>query len=295
MRLSIFILSLLLLSSIYHAALVDPNAISDAFKSAFLVVLKASMEDSTQKLNELLAYNPQLNDKFGPVHLKIVSLLVPLYLLVLTWNAIQIMISEVLSTQASARITIQNSLVSMLLVAFSLPIYRLLINLSQFISSYLVTAPLQNVGDPVTATIYIYLLAECLKYTLLAFLILRFFVISLGVLLFPIGIFLYFFSPTRIYGRLIISLILFFLFIQVIFSLVVSAMGILAVTPPQAAGLPGLNEEGYKLIIFIGGLLALIIIPMTILFEIIFFVFDPVIKIINIATKVGSVVGAAAA
>ena len=292
MKLSIFILSLLLLSGIYHAALIDPNAISDAFKNMFLGILKASMEDSTNKLNDLLASNPQLNDKFESLHLKIISLLVPLYLLVLTWNALQIMTSDVLSTQANARITIQNALVSMILVAFSLPIYRLLINLSQFVSSYFIMAPLQNVGDPVTATIYLYLLAECLKYILLAFLAMRFFVILFGVLLFPIGVFLYFFSPTKIYGRLIISMIFFFLFIQVILSLIISAMGILAATPPQASGMASLDEESYKLFILIGGLLALIIIPLTILLEVVFFVFDPVIKVINLATRAGLTVAA---
>jgi hypothetical protein len=285
---------LLFLSPIHYAAWPDPHAIAEAFMEQFTSTLKASLADSLVKLNVFIAYNPTLDDKFAPVHSKLLSILVPLYLLILTWNGIQIMTSGVISTQANARITVQNSLISMLLVASSFPIYRLLINLSQLVASFLITAPFQDVGDPVAATLFLYVIVLSLSYILLVFLILRFLFISLGVLLFPLGIFLYFFSPTKQYGKLIISMISFFLFIQVILSLIISVMGILAATPPQAAGLSGLTEQTYRLCILIGGLVLLIAVPLMILLQVLLVALYPEIKLLGFLVKAGAIVKNAA-
>lgn len=287
-RLDAFLLSLLFLSSIYYAAWPDPNAISEALLNTFLSLLKYALSLFLALADAFIAYNPTVTEDLVLIHSKLLSLLVPLYLLILTWNGIQIMTSGVVSAQANARITIQNSLISMLLVASSLPLYRFLLNLSQLVSSYFIAAPFPEVGYPSVTTLALFIIIVPLLFLFVAFLIMRFFFISLGVLLFPIGIFLYFFSPTKHYGRLIISTILLFLFIQIIFSLIISVMGILTATPPQAAGLSGISEQTYKLCIFLGGLLLLIIIPTMIILQMLLVALYPEIKLLGFLRGAGA-------
>ena len=288
MRLQAFILSLLLLSSITYAAWPDPNAISEALLNTFMSALKYAASLFIALANTFVAYNPTVTDSIVSVHTKLISLLVPLYLVILTWNGIQIMTSGVISTQANARVTIQNSLISMLLVASSLPLYRLLLNVSQLISSYFIAAPFPEVGYPSITTLALFVVIVPLLFFFIAFLIIRFFFISLGALLFPLGIFLYFFSPTKPYGRLIISMIFFFLFIQVIISLILSVMEILAATPPAVGGLSGIEEQTYKLCMFVGGLLLLILVPAMIGLQILLVALYPEIKLFGFIGRVSA-------
>jgi|GEM_PF-6240061 hypothetical protein len=283
------LLVLILLVCVVWAAWPDPGAIANAFVETFFSLLKYALSLFIALANQLVAYNPVVTEPLASVHSKLISLLAPLYLLVLTWSGIRIMSGGGLESQVNARVTIQNSLVSMLIVAFSLPIYKVLINLSQLLSTYFITAPFPEVGYPAVTTLALFLLLLPLLILFVVFLIIRFFFISFGVLLFPIGVFLYFFPPTKPYGRLLLSMVFFFLFIQLILSLIISVMEILAVTPPQAAGLSGMEEQTYKLCVFIGGLLLLILIPVMVMLQILLIALYPEIKLLGFLGRVGSV------
>lgn len=281
------LISLILLSCLAHAAW-PADEIANAAVETFFSLLKYALSLFTALANQLVAYNPVVTEPLAGVHLKLLSLLVPLYLLILTWSGIRIMIGGGVASQVSARVTIQNCLVSMLLVAFSLQIYKLLLTASQLISAYFITAPFPEVGYPAITTLALFLLILPLLALFVAFLIIRFFFISLGVLLFPIGIFLYFFPPTKPYGRLLISLVFFFLFIQLVLSLILSVMEILATTPPQAAGLSGVEEQTYKLCVFIGGLLLLILIPAMLILQVLLIALYPEIKLFGFLARAGA-------
>jgi len=272
------------------------NALSDWLNSQLL----GSVNLALQLINALLLLSPDVPGKLFLVHTEIIKMLVPLYLLVLSWNAIQIMTSEVLSHQASARITIQNSVISMLLVASSLPIYNILLKTSQSVSSYLVSinfkptiynslAAVEATGFSVSFLLGMILIVATL---LILFLLVRLYIIAAGVLLFPIGIFMYFFSPLRKYGKLILSFILFFLFVQVLFSVIVFVMNALISAPPQS-GFSGVDEMSLRLAMYLGGLSVLLIIPLVMAMQVVFFALFPEIKLASFIVSSVSAAGSA--
>jgi len=288
MRLCVSILSILLLSSIYNAALIEPDTISKGIENAVLSLIQASISGAILLLNVFIAYNPSVPDVLAPLHSQLLKLIAPLYLIILTWNGIQIMTSETISTQANARITLQNTLVSMVLVASSLPLYKLLINLSQFTASYFNAAPFSEPGRPELATSFIFSLILLMMLVFLVFLIVRFFFVSLGVVLLPIGAFLYFFSPTKRYGKSLLSLIAFFLFIQIIISLVIAVMNVFLIAPPTTYGL-GIFEAGlYRCCVILGGLFLLVSIPFMIIVQIVLASAFPEIKLLSFIMGMGA-------
>ncbi|MCX6776690.1 MAG: hypothetical protein NTY73_01810 [Candidatus Micrarchaeota archaeon] len=321
MKLKALIISVLIICSLIHVALsqnVTENATTQ--QTAGLIVnmtwlheeiesalsdwvnsqLLGSVNLALQLINALLLLTPDVPSKLFLVHTEIIKMLVPLYLLVLSWNAIQIMTSEVLSHQASARITIQNSVISMLLVALSLPIYNVLLKTSQSVSSYLVSinfkptiynsfAAVEATGFSVSFLLGMILIVATL---LILFLLIRLYIIAAGVLLFPIGIFMYFFSPLRKYGKLILSFILFFLFVQVLFSVIVFVMNVLISAPPQSS-LTGIDEMSLRLAMYLGGLSVLLIIPLTMAMQVVFFALFPEIKLASFIMSSVSAAGSA--
>lgn len=150
MRLYPFLLSVLLISIVCNASLLDSGVITQGITNAVTSIINGTLSLLIDAINFFIAYNPEVGDAFVPLHTQVLRLLVPLYLLILTWNGIQIMTSGVVSNKANARIILQNSLVSMLLVASSLPIYKIIVNFSQFAASFFVASPL---GEPTLASL----------------------------------------------------------------------------------------------------------------------------------------------
>lgn len=267
--------------------------------------LLASANEGLKFLNSLILWTPDVPDALFSVHIEIIKMLAPLYLLVLSWNAIEIMTSDVIATQAKARITIQNSVISMLLVASSLPIYKGLLAVSQQLSQYLLSIHFDStLANTVTALTLAggsgSFMAGCsvviiiLSMMLILFMLFRIFVISAGVLFFPIGIFAYFFSPLKKFGKLMISIILFYMFVQVILALIVFVMNVLIAAPPQLSGIGEGEEMILRALLYIGGLTILLVVPLMILLQIILIVAAPEIKLAGFITslaKASAVVG----
>jgi hypothetical protein len=294
MKLGMLLILFLLLSPFVYAQW-PADSIIEALEKAVFSSLKEALKLFTDIANLFLAYNPLPLDELTGIYQKILQLLAPLYLLTLTWNGIQIMVSDSISQQVNARITIQNSVISMVLVAYSLYLYKGLLSLSQAVSSYFLTAPLSDPGYPslTTLALFVILMLVYIMFTLI--LLIRSFLIALGVVLFPVGIFLYFFSPTKAYGRLILSMIFLALFVQIIFSLVFSVMELMAATPPHSADpLKAVDEQMYKLCIFIGGLLMATLVPLLIAAQAIYIALYPEIKLYGFLRSLGGSSGSVA-
>jgi hypothetical protein len=274
------------------------HAVSDWINTHILGAVNMGL----QVLNILLVWSPVVPDIISSVQIRVVEMLAPLYLAVLSWNAIEIMTSEVIANQAKARITIQNSLIGMVLVASSFQIYNALLDASQMISKYLVSIQFNStLANTVTAAVVaseagafaIFMMGVVLLLLVLiiTFLTLRIYIVSLGILLFPIGVFMYFFSPLKKFGKLIVSIIFFFMFIQVILALIVFVMNALMAAPPSSIGLGVVEEMGVRAAIYVGGLFLLLFIPLTMFLQIILLILAPEMKLFSIVTSVaGSVI-----
>ncbi|NYZ79245.1 hypothetical protein H0N99_03795 [Candidatus Micrarchaeota archaeon] len=276
------------------------RAISDWINTHILGAVNVGL----QVLNILLLWTPVVPESISSVQIKIIEMLAPAYLLVLSWNAIEIMTSEVIANQAKARITVQNSLISMVLVASSLKIYESLLAASQTISKYLVDIQFNStLSNTVTAAIVASEVGAfaigmmgvvlLLLVLIIIFLTLRIYIVSLGILLFPIGIFMYFFSPLKKFGKLIISTILFFMFIQVILALIVFVMNALMAAPPNSIGLGVAQEMGVRAAIYVGGLFLLLVVPSTIFLQIILLILAPEMKLFSMVKSVAGAVTSA--
>lgn len=111
-------------------------------------------------------------------------------------------------------------------------------------------------------------------------------------MLFPLGIFLYFFSPTKHYGKMIVSMITFFLFFQIIISLVFSVAGILMATPFKSSGSGLFTEAFYRLCILAGALFIILTIALLIIVQVVFTVAFPEVRLTGFAlSTAGSVAG----
>ena len=287
MKLRLFLLLVILISALCHASLIDVGVITDAISKIIVDFVNDTITYMIKVIDFFLSYDPQLGDAFDNLHAKILQLLVPFYLLLLSWNAIQIMTSDVVYTQANARITLQNTLLSMVLVSLSLKIYGFLINLAQFTSSYFVRTPLSVPGlaaANMTISIFLILIFELAVFLL--FLIVRFVFISLGAVLFPFAIFLYFFSPTKRYGKSIFSMIIFFLFIQVLISLVFSVGATLFTTPPSSTD--PIGDTVYRACVLIGILSVLYLLILMIILQIVLTVVFPEFKIVTFIASAAS-------
>ncbi len=276
MRLCAFILSVLLISAFCHSFLIDSSVIADGISQLVIKVVNATLSFMINTINFFLSYNPQVGDEFVPLHTQVLKLLVPFYLLIVSWNGIQIMTSDVLSNQANARLTLQNTLLSMMLVAFLLPIYKIIVNLAQFATSFFTTVPLKEPTLAAgAATVVLFLFMTLELWIFLLFLLVRFMFVSVGVVLFPLGLFLYFFGYTQKYGRMIISLTVFFLFVQVIISLVFSVFGIMLTSPIESSGLGAISEGLYRALILIGAVLISLMTAVLIILKIVFDIIPP--------------------
>ncbi|NYZ76519.1 hypothetical protein H0N98_04685 [Candidatus Micrarchaeota archaeon] len=319
MKLNVLLLSILVICIVIHGASQQNSTspqnatqesmpwiqdmIEKAIMNAINSTLLSGFNRGLELMNFLLAYNvpPELANMLSSVHMEIIKMLAPLYLLVLSWNAIEVMTSEVIINQAKARITIQNSVVSMVLVASSLQIYKLLLSLSQGISKYLLyiqfdsklanTISAVEVAGALGAFAVVLLPAvEILIILVILFLLIRIYILAVGVLLFPIGIFMYFFSPLKKYGKLITSVILYFMFIQVIIALMVYVMNALMAAPPQSFGpIPAEDLMKLRVLLYIGGIFLIMIVPLGILLQLVLIVAFPEIMIPMYVTSLAGV------
>ncbi|MBI5002092.1 hypothetical protein HZC31_01790 [Candidatus Woesearchaeota archaeon] len=125
--------------------------------------------------------------------------------------------------RAHAKESLQNTVLMIILIAASYYLYDLLLTVNSSISNgildmideefFLLT--FDNFVNIALEGIFVTFYLFALLFALL-FLVLRYIVVSFGVILFPIGIFCYFIPPLRSYGRFILNVLAIFIFISII-------------------------------------------------------------------------------
>lgn len=125
--------------------------------------------------------------------------------------------------RAHAKESLQNTVLMIILIAASYYLYDLILTVNSSISNgilnmidekfFLLT--FDNFVNIALEGIFVTFYLFALVFALL-FLVLRYIVVSFGVILFPIGIFCYFIPPLRSYGRFILNVLAIFIFISII-------------------------------------------------------------------------------
>jgi hypothetical protein len=125
--------------------------------------------------------------------------------------------------RAHAKESLQNTVLMIILIAASYYLYDILLTINSSISNgildmineefFLLT--FDNFVNIALEGIFVTLYLFALLFALL-FLVLRYIVVSFGVIFFPIGIFFYFIPPLRSYGRFILNVLAIFIFISII-------------------------------------------------------------------------------
>ncbi len=125
--------------------------------------------------------------------------------------------------RAHTKESLQNTVLMIILIAASYYLYDLILTVNSSISNgilnmidekfFLLT--FDNFINIALEGIFVTFYLFALVFALL-FLVLRYIVVSFGVILFPIGIFCYFIPPLRSYGRFILNVLAIFMFISII-------------------------------------------------------------------------------
>lgn len=132
----------------------------------------------------------------------------------------------------NAKSWFKNIVIMIILVQASFFIYSLLVELGALLSAgvlnmidsdfFLLTANnLANIGFELFFSFFYFLI---LFFTLIL-LIIRYIIVCIGAVFFPIGIFLYFISPLRDYGKMIINFLLIAIFVGFLDSIILLVCG----------------------------------------------------------------------
>ena len=126
----------------------------------------------------------------------------------------------------------KNIVIMIVLVQASFFLYSLLVEVSALLSAgilnlinadfFLLTADnLVNIGFELFFSLFYFLIL----FITLLLLIIRYIIVCVGVVFFPVGIFLYFISPLREYGKMIMNFLLIAIFIAFLDSLILLVGG----------------------------------------------------------------------
>jgi len=153
-------------------------------------------------------------------------------------GSVFILNSEDIVKRHSAKESIKNMIIALVLVSSSFYLYNLLIELNSSLTSYVFsnvspaffTVTSDSFGNALLQILMIipYVLILIITCVLL---LSRWVFVSLGVIFFPIGIFLYFVPFLKSYGKLIINLTVMLIFIPFICSIIILGCSLLVTAP----------------------------------------------------------------
>ena len=188
------------------------SCLPEAFVEFILNILNAPIQPFLQLTISLLSEPIDLS-VFTGLWIIIVYMLSMFYALLLVASGLSFMISgHDVSRRENAKQWLRNVIIMIVLIQASFFIYQLLIDLSASMTSavlslidetfFLVSADeLVGLGLAVLLT-FAYLLVLIITALVLT---LRYAIVAIGVVLLPIGIFLYFLPPAKQYGSLILN------------------------------------------------------------------------------------------
>ncbi|MFH1770125.1 MAG: hypothetical protein ABH828_01060 [archaeon] len=214
------------------------TCIPEKIYSFFINLLNAPLQPLLSTIRSLLENAPSI-DLFQGVWAVMVYCISFFYGLLFMYAGFQFIFSgHNIIKREMAKEWLKNTVLMIVFIQASFYIYTLVLDLGAVMSSavlslvneqfFLLTADnLMNMG---LEFLFVTLYAITLLITLLLLLI-RYLIVSFGVIFLPIGIFCYFVPPLRSYGKLILHLLGSFIFITFIYSLIILGCSLIAELP----------------------------------------------------------------
>jgi hypothetical protein len=193
--------------------------IPELFFEFILTLLNQALEPFQEIIKDMLIHNPNIEDNFYTWK-TITYMLSFFYILILSYAGLLFIVSGTDTVKRNiAKEWIKNVVIMLILVQGSYYIYSLILELNTYLNAAIINKipdsfySIQSLSyldfgaQIILSIIYILILIITA-----VFLSMRIILIFLGVVLFPIGIFLYFIPPLRAYGKFIIHLLIVFIF-----------------------------------------------------------------------------------
>ena len=267
------------------------DCISQSFFNFFLSIINSPIQPLLDAVNYLLT-QPVNIDLFSSVWGIIVYMLSLFYGLLLMYVGFMFIISgHSVEKREKAKTDLANILIMIVLVQASFYLYSLLIQIVASFSTiilnmvpnnfFLLTIEnITNIGLELSLVMP-YLASILITLILLT---LRYIIVSSGVLLFAIGIFMYFIPPLNYYGRFLINFVIASISITIVYSIIFLASSMLL-----EVGI----FDNFKILVMIGAFTLVnaitIIITLFVLIKVASKVASPVMKVVS---AVGAVTGA---
>ncbi|VVB54984.1 Uncharacterised protein [uncultured archaeon] len=169
-----------------------------------------------QLVLDILVWNPPLDSAYDAWSI-VRTVITSMYLVVLTYAGLKLMAGTMVgeNERSTLKKWVGGSILSLLLVNMSYVLYESVIQLNVGLSALVYKQPnIQGFIAASAAFIILLSLQTSIVMLVILLLIVRTLLVLVGVVLFPIGIFLYYLPPTRRFGKLIITVIFANIFIQ---------------------------------------------------------------------------------
>ncbi|MFH1126085.1 MAG: hypothetical protein V1703_03085 [Candidatus Altiarchaeota archaeon] len=192
------------------------KTLSEAIYTPIYNSLYSLLTEFMNMVLEILVWNPPLDSAYDAWNI-IRTVITSMYLAVLTYAGLKLMAGTMMGEDERNTLKkwVGGTIISILLVNMSYVLYEFVIQLNVGLSA-LVFQPPNLTGFIAASAAFIALMAVQASTVLLVILllILRTLLVIVGVTFFPIGIFLYYFPPTKRFGKLIITVIFANIFVQ---------------------------------------------------------------------------------
>ncbi|MFH1972093.1 MAG: hypothetical protein ABIJ18_01305 [archaeon] len=204
------------------------ESLPETFLNFILDLLNQPLQSYLNNIQLFLSTAPMI-ELFSTLWAIIIYIISMSYGLLFVYSGLKIMISGYSATKrAEAKSTLQNTLIMVIVIQSSYYLYSLIISVNNALTSsiYNLIDPsvfvLQignflNVGDAFIGTL-VYINVLLITQSLV---VIRYMIVSFGVVLFPIGLFLYFLIPLRQYGKAILNFLLLSVFSSFFCALII--------------------------------------------------------------------------
>ncbi len=200
----------------------------DAIKNFILDFLNTPINPLVDLLRKLLLepVNIQLFYRFWAIIVYVLSIFYGLVLLFAGFSFITSSYDAI--KREHAKESLKNAILMIIFVSSSYVVYGLLVDMSSIINNGILSLVNNNLffitfDNPLSFSLQVLLLfvyALVLLFTIIL-LGIRYLIVSLGLVLFPIGLFFNFITPLKSYGKLIINTVLTAIFLPIFLSLVI--------------------------------------------------------------------------
>jgi len=219
-----------------HGCSLDPRSWPGCIFGVFIDIGNCVMMFFISLMTEFILMNPDINE-FKPFVNDIVSILFPIYVIAIIITGIYIIfLSTSPESRARAKLMLIRLIMGMAMVTTSLSIYELLLNLSEAIAGRILSGWILGGGGGGLAILATLVVVSVILFFISAWILpmlavialisiaVRFFLVSLMAVLFPLTLFLYFFEFTRSIGQNMMRYTLMVIFTQPVQALMLVIM-----------------------------------------------------------------------